>query len=105
MPILYTIFAWFVVSPWLAGSPGVPKSDNKAGQNLCHKNVVKCVFWCTVCGNVDTNVNRHSNKNTVISLTLVHLEKQKRLINLAKKTKIENRAVDLGLPRSIELTH
>lgn len=63
-----------LVRPWLLGSPGAPSNANNAGQNLCQRNVVKCVFVCTLCGNVFTNVRRHSNRNTVISFDFGNLK-------------------------------
>lgn len=70
MSYLYTIFCWLVVRDCPDGSPGEPRKDKSAGQNLCHKNVVKCMLEWTVCGKVLTKVSKQSSKKIVISVDL-----------------------------------
>lgn len=45
---------------------GVPRKAINAGQNFCHRKVVKCPFVCIFCGRDEIKVCRHSNRNTTV---------------------------------------
>lgn len=53
---------------------GVPRNDISAGQNFCHKKLVKCELLLTVSGKLVTNVSKHSRKNIAVTLALVFLK-------------------------------
>jgi len=45
---------------------GVPRKAIKAGQNFCHRKVVKWVLVWIFCGRDDISVCRHSSRKTTV---------------------------------------